>query len=290
MTIKECRSFYKKGGDAKMRENRLLSLITDCRDDNARARVLTRAAGLLPAMPVATIGVASDLEAGLNLVDQLDASDGQPGIILVNVAPRNGYAKKWENGTPFGWLEVNGTHIFGTVAGQVFSLLQKVLGEKLEVKVFDFIAAIRQLNLPNGKKHYLTSTQFRSFEFLPRLAALVLTGKKLRMAEFAEIPLAPSAIAWVDCFGNVKTSLLPEEAGFASGKTATLHASGKSRKLVCYQRLKDIPDGESGLVIGSSGLWVGDLNRRFLEIMVNGGSAAAHFKLKSGDKIEINLS
>lgn len=42
------------------------------------------------------IGVESDLEAGMQLVDVLDATEGRSGLVLVNVAPRGGHTTKWE--------------------------------------------------------------------------------------------------------------------------------------------------------------------------------------------------
>jgi hypothetical protein len=51
--------------------------------------------------------------------------------------------------------------------------------------------------------------------------------------------------------------------------------------------LKDVPDGKSGLIVGSSGLWIGNTNHRFLEIVVRGKSAVDRFKLASKKKIEI---
>jgi hypothetical protein len=266
-----------------------MTLITDCRDDNARARVTARLASLQPVIHSTTIGVVNDLEAALNVVDQLDAFDGRPGIILVNVAPRNG-TKRWGNGAPFGWLKIEDTFIFGTIAGHTFSLLQKVLARKLVINVFDLSEAVRHFDLSEERKRYILSTQFRSFEFLPRVAALILAGAEIPTTEWGQIPDAPRAVVWVDCFGNVKTLILPGEVGFKAGAKAEFRANGKTRHLTCYNRLKDIPDGENGLIIGSSGLWVGNDNRRLLEVVINGGNAAAHFKLKSGDKIEICLS
>ena len=49
-----------------------------------------------------------------------------------------------------------------------------------------------------------------------------------------------------------------------------------------YNRLKDIPDGQVALTIGSSGLG----SKRFLEIMQQGASAASTLALQSGINIE----
>ena len=79
------------------------TFINDCRDANAVARQISRANTLLEG-PADFCGVSTDLEAAGNLVDVLDAANGQPGNVLINVAPRHDKAKRWPNGTPLTWL------------------------------------------------------------------------------------------------------------------------------------------------------------------------------------------
>jgi len=276
-------------------KKRLFSLITDCRDQNATTRVaiaMARELGAQNIVPIGIVGVDNDLEAALNLVDQLGAIREAPGIILVNVAPRNGDAKRWQNGTPFGWLKVEDTFVFGTIGGFTFSLLQKILGRKLVLNVFDLPRAVKRFKLPRAEKEYIISTQFRSFEFLPRAAAAIIKRIKLPTEEWSEVPAAPQAVVWIDNFTNVKTSVLPEEIGFKAEKKISFTANGVTESLTCYNRLKDVPDDTSGLVFGSSGLWVDGINRRFLEIVINGGRAAESFNLANINgkwaRIEIN--
>jgi hypothetical protein len=268
-------------------KKRLFSLITDCQDPNAAGRVTTRLAGLLSVTTMNPIGVENDLEAGLCLVDQLDALGSSPGIILVNVAPRNGNAKRWKNGTPFAWFRHENTFVFGTIGGHAFSLLQKILGKELVANRFDLAEAAEYFGFSEEMTAYIISTQFRSYEFLPRAAAMVVNGIKLPASKTSDIPKVPQAVVWIDCFDNVKTSILQADIGFSAGKQVEFRTNGSTHWLHCYDRLKDVPDGESGLVVGSSGLWVGNDNRRFLEIVVQGGRAADRFKLLSGAKIEI---
>lgn len=56
-----------------------VSIITDCRDDNARTRQETRYAHLFPGMHVSFVGAATDSEAAGNLLDILDSADEAPG-------------------------------------------------------------------------------------------------------------------------------------------------------------------------------------------------------------------
>ncbi|MBI1839007.1 MAG: hypothetical protein HYR95_01760, partial [Candidatus Colwellbacteria bacterium] len=101
-----------------------ITIINDCRDANAAGRQAARAATLLGGT-VAFIGVTNDLEASGNLIDALDAIEGKGGIVLVNVAPRNGTAKKWENGTPFGYFWYKETLVLASVDGLTLSLVKK---------------------------------------------------------------------------------------------------------------------------------------------------------------------
>jgi hypothetical protein len=100
------------------------ALINDCRDDNALGRQALRVTQLFDRSPVC-IGVKSDREAAGNLVDLLDAAQGEPGVILVNVAPRHGSAKKWANGTPFGAFWYQKTLVVSSIDGVTLSLVHQ---------------------------------------------------------------------------------------------------------------------------------------------------------------------
>ncbi len=244
-----------------------ITIINNCRDANAVGRQSTRAASLLGA-PVSFIGVASDLEASGNLIDTLDATKGQRGVVLVNVAPRNGKSKKWGNGTPFCYFWYKETLVVATLDDFTLSLVKKL---KLtdNVNILD----VKEL-VPEA-----ADSQFRSYEFLPQVAVLLMNGKngKSTLYSIDKIPDVPQAIWWVDNFGNCKTTILAEELENGLEKEMML----KMGKLNHFPRLKDVPDGAAALVTGSSGIDT----RRFVEIVVQGGNAAEHFHLASGDRI-----
>ncbi len=169
-------------------------IINDCKDVNAAGRQIVRAQSLLHAS-ASFVGVQSDLEAAGNIIDALDALDGRPGIILANVAPRNGGAKKWPNGTPFGYFWYGKTLVVASVDGYTWSLIKKL----------NLTQVIQVL-------YTKSSSQFRSFEFLPRVAARLVTRKQVPYTKLAiqNIPDAPTAVWWIDNFGNCKTTLLPD--------------------------------------------------------------------------------
>lgn len=244
------------------------TIINDCKDENAFGRQATRAAALL-GCPVQTVGVKTDLEAAGNLIDMLDAAEGGKGVVLVNVAPRNGKAKKWPNGTPFGYFFHGETLIVTSIDGQTLSLVKK-LGLVDTIHVFDIPTVMKNVaesgSLSAELANEISQTQFRSFQFTPRAAAWLLNGIDLPATPMpvSEIADAIPGIWWIDNFGNAKTSLL--------------HGEEMPIDLPHYERLKDVPDGECAIVTGSSGIG----NKRFLEIVCQGGNAAKVLGLKIG--------
>jgi len=255
-----------------------ITIINDCTDDNARGRQVTRIQSLVE-VPVSYVGVEGDLQASVNIIDTLDAYEDREGIILVNVAPRGGEGKKWPNGTPFGYFKYKNVHVVSTVDGFTLSLPKK-FGLTESVTLLDLGSVSDQLVgeeiISSEKKDYIVRTQFRSFDFLPYVAKLLSVGKAPVGESFpvSDIYDAPSAIWFVDNFGNCKTTLLKDELNAESVKE-------KFRSFKCYERLKDVPDGEKAFISGSSGLG----NKRFIEIVVQGRRAADELTISPGDAI-----
>jgi len=268
-----------------------ITIITDCQDPNATGRQITRATALFQ-LPANLVGISSDIEAAGNIIDMLDASDGQPGIIMANIAPRHKDAKRWPNGTPFGYFWYKNTLIVSTVDGLTLSLVKKL---KLTdaVQVFDIPtvadACKDLLTLYPEQSEYLKHTQFRSFEFMPRVAKWVWDKRNVPAEKTAieTFPDAGNKVWWIDSFGaaeyggNCKTTIFPEEVGFAVGKTYTIQGIGE---ITGYAKLKDVPDKTPALIVGSSGY----NEHRFLEIVVQGENAAKKFNLNLGDDIVIS--
>ena len=253
-------------------------IITDCRDDNAMGRQIARATTLLP-FPATLVGVSNDLEAAGNLIDVLDALDGKPAVVLVNVAPRHDEAKKWENGTPFGYFWHQETLVVASIDGHALSLVKQL---KLvdAINVMDIPTALDEMVakefLAPELKDYIVSTQFRSFEFVPRAAAYIWQYKSIVSTPLAmtEIPDAGKAVWWVDNFGNCKTTMLASsEAQLINGAPFFLSIG----QFPYYARLKDVPNGEIAVIAGSSGLGT----QRFLEVVVQGGNASMDLGLIS---------
>lgn len=255
-------------------------------------RQATRAASLLN-FPVTTIGVKDDLEAAGSLVDALDASEKRQGVILVNVAPRqkggtklennavgfdSAKAKKRKNGSPFCYFYWGKTLVLSSLDGFTLALAQK-LGIVNEVRLLNIADTSEELLakgiLSPDLRAHLLHTQFRSFDFLPRAAAWLFEGVQIPSTahELAKGEHAP--LVWlVDSFGNAKTTLLEHDIPTKPGDTIQT-AFGL---LTFYPYLKDVPNGEPSLIIGSSGIE----NKRFLEIVIQGQSAASHLAIEVG--------
>ena len=252
-----------------------VTIINDCKCENAKIRQVTRVASLFDCS-VYFSGVANDIEAAGNLVDVLDACEGREGIILVNVAPRHGGGKKWKNGTPFAYFYYKDTLVISTIGGYTLSLVKK-LGITPSVRVIDIPKVLTYIkeyeNISEEDIEQITNTQFRSFDYLPRVAQWVFDGYDIPYEEdhLKNVEHFRETIYWIDNFGNCKTSLLESEK--KSVQFGEL-------QLPFYKRLKDVPDGEPALVVGSSGI----LENRFLEVVVQGESAASFFGLQVGSK------
>ena len=260
-----------------------ITIITDCKDDNAKGRQTSRCAALMGVTP-SFLGIdggfseAGELECAGNLIDILDATEKQNGIIIANVAPRGGSGKKYANGTPFGWFKYGETTVLSSIEGKVLSLV-KSLGIAEQINVFD-IPTVMSAAVSNGCIDETTSkriinTQFRSFDFLPRAAAWLTSGYELPTEVMDINESIEVGYVWkVDNFGNVKTTLLEKDV---SGGVL----NSKWGELKFYPRLKDVPEGQTAAIVGSSGI----ADKRFIEIVAQGKSAAVELNIKQGDTV-----
>jgi len=269
-----------------------ITLINDCFDENVKARLGTRVSALIGVTPT-FVGVGGGLKSDNSkdpaeyesagcLIDTLDAAGDEKGIILVNVANRHGKGKKWPNGTPFGYFYVRNTLVVSTIDGLTLSLIKKLQLVQI-IHLFDIPTVMRQLTvnkvLEKEQAEHITNTQFRSFEFQPRVAKWLIDGKNISSIPYKinEVSDIPESVWFVDNFGNCKTTLLPKDIGFEINK----EISSEIGNFTCYSKLKDVPDGKKAITIGSSGYG----NNRFLEIVIQGKSASTELNLLSGSQI-----
>lgn len=251
-------------------------------------RQATRAASFFNA-PVSKLGVtdfgepgSGEIEAAGNIIDTLDAAQDSPGVLLVNVAIRHGKGKRFPNGTPFGYFTYKDTFVFASIDGYILSLVKK-MGLADTLHVFDIPtvmdAMIEKGLFPAEQRELIVDSQFRSYEFLPRVAKWVTDGVEVPSKPHAisEVVDMPNCVWWIDNFGNCITSILPEDIGFEPGKTI----STQFGEVTCYKKLKDVPNGEKGLIIGSSGLGLD----RFVWLVIQGGNFAKEHNVVTGSEV-----
>jgi len=293
-----------------IRKTTSVAHVNDCADDDARTRLISRSSEILGRYG-GFIGVEDDLAGGAGIITAFDGFDGasdpktrkHKNVILANIAPREGEAaKKHENGSPFCYFWRGNTLVVTTVDGLALSLVKK-FDLTDSVHVLDTAATLDILKekgmISKDEEQRIRETQFRSYEFSPRVASYLLRYQDIASAkkkDIREIPDAPQAVWQVDRFakyGNCKTTLLPEEV--LPPEVAKVLKSGEDRDskdpvgtletkfgvLPVYRRLKDVPTGEPAVVVGSSGIG----EKRFLEIVVQGGSAGKKFDISPGENI-----
>jgi hypothetical protein len=256
-----------------------VTIINDCQDENARARQESRVASLIQS-PTTFLGVNSDIEASMQIIDILDATEGAQGLILVNVAPRGTRVKKWENGTPFGYFKFNNTIVITSIDGYTLSAI-KNLRLATTIDVFDIRTCakiFKEKGLIDEKTAiYLPRTQFRSFDFTPRAGAYLLKGGILPTTTLSldKIPDLPNTVWHIDNFGNCKTTLLSNNYNDKGNLTTRFGT------FPIVSQLRHLDDGQSSIVIGSSG--IGEY--RFLELMSQRKNFSSLYNVHIGDDI-----
>ncbi|MFI8368248.1 SAM hydroxide adenosyltransferase [Streptomyces sp. NPDC085466] len=265
--------------------------LTDCADPNALARQSTRIATLFGSTPTVLPLGGPDPEgaAALTLLDLLRSTDliggpSRPVVVLVNIAPRDGH---WPNGVPFCYFR-HGDHLVITTASRrVLAPLATYLG-LTEVQVTDVrevleAAADGWAELTAAEIEEMVRTQFRSLWYVPLLARWLADGRTVPAEPMAVHPSAEDEVrvAVVDNFGNCKLDRPATELpGYDVEKSLLVHnrLEGRDVRVRCYDRLPDVPLGEPGITVGSSGVG-------FAELVVRGGSAADTFGLSQGDRV-----
>ena len=232
--------------------------------DLAFAEVAQQLATALPAaMVVATPVAPFDTLAAGFVVAQLALSHGPAErIVFHNVAPRQDEsdARRANEGERFTLGEAsNGTLVVGPNSGHSLAFLQ---GE----------AALSYLDVPAA------GSQFRSRDFLPAAVGRLVDGDRATVGEPVPAELVPAVpadvVAYTDGYGNLKTTL--ESAAAANGESVLVRVGSASMTAVVSDGSFSVAEGELALAPGSSGwpLRSGG-ERRFLELFLRGGNAAA---------------
>lgn len=265
-----------------------VTVINDCKSANDFGRQATRLSSLLEC-PVNLVGVGSDLdnaatiEAAGNLIDMLDAAEDRKGFVIVNVAPRGDIKKLFHNGSPFCYFRFKNITVLSSIEGYTLSLVKKfaVTTNVNLVEIEKVLPAVlKQGELSSELVEHISKTQFRSYEYLPRLASWLHSGLDIPSEEYSldQVPELEPQVWLIDTFGNIKTTLTTEDISWKPGQKVNT-AYGEFNY---YNRLKDVPKGEFGIYAGSSGLG----NTRFIEIALQKGSAATELRVEIGSELK----
>ncbi|QQS39025.1 hypothetical protein IPM62_00185 [Candidatus Woesebacteria bacterium] len=271
---------------------KFITLINDCKDDNAKSRQTTRWSALFPSINVSFVGVDSSLgknstiEAAGNIIDILDASMHEPGILAVNVAPR-GTKTDGENGSSFCYFWIGNVLVVSTVKDYNLSLVKK-FGMVKNINILDIPTILKKLVkaqlVSRQLAEHISKSQFRSFDFQPRVAKWICDGvdvpsKKIPIKTISDIPQS----AWcIDSFGNIKLTLTAQDFCSSTPPCIIKTSIGVFKY---YKHLKDVPDGDTAIYIGSSG-WK---KHRFLELATQNRKPGAAKKLGVKIGSEINI-
>jgi S-adenosylmethionine hydrolase len=126
--------------------------------------------------------------------------------------------------------------------------------------VFAPVAAHLSAGLPSAR----LGPSLAEFQQLPRLAPTQQRGKW------------SGAVVYVDHFGNAITNLPGELLRSQAGRTSQVRLPGRRKPIPVAQFYQGVAAGSPAAVVGSTG---------FLELAINGGSAAARLRLKPGARV-----
>lgn len=238
--------------------------------DLAFAEVVQRIKIYLPnAEPVLTpVPAFNTLAAGFCLA-QLGLNPAPAGTIIYhNVAPRtdNPGARRFNEGERLSYARLpGGVRIIGVHAGYTLSFIR------------DDAEKLRWAAAPGG------GSQFRSRDLFPQAAAAIALGLPNALAE--EIPLAgipdvpPRRIAYIDGYGNLKTTIRYDAKKVHSGMKLSIGIDGIEQPATVSDGTFEVEQGEMAFAPGSSG-WKTRSGEeiRWIELFLRGGNAWNAFK------------
>lgn len=249
-----------------------LHLIADYgKNDLAFNEVIHRLKGFRPDLDVFPLSVPSfsTLATGFAIA-QLSEYPAKGGAIYANTAPRKDDKKKREKndgeGLVFAKLR-NGNIIIGVNSGYCFSFVRDQLAELRHIKISN-----------NG-------SQFRSRDNYPEVVIRLMEGETGYLGAELDPQLIPNIpqnqVAWVDGYGNIKTTIRRSTVDFKNGELIQILLNGARRTAWFADGTFEVHEGDLAFAPGSSG---GE--DRFLEIFLRGGNARKSFyKARVGQEI-----
>ena len=229
---------------------------------------------LTPVPPFAT------LAAGF-CIAQLGLNEAPAGTLVYhNVAPRQDTdePRAGNAGERLAFARLpTGVRVIGVNAGHAFSFVRDAASE------------LRWAAVPAE-----SGSQFRSRDLFPQAAAAIALGHSDALGEPIEpgaIPDLPEGVvAYVDGYGNLKTTLRAGHHAFAGGGAKVrLRIGGREREAVAGEGTFAVAPGQVAFAPGSSG-WPGKDGEevRWMEVFLRGGNAWEAFGRPAvGERVEV---
>ena len=183
-------------------------------------------------------------------------------LIYHNVAPRQDDedSRTHNSGEALAFARLpTGVQVVGVNAGYTFSFLRGAAEE------------LRWVAVP------AEGSQFRSRDLFPQAAASIALGKTdaLGLAmKHNDIPDIPnSRIAYIDGYGNLKTTVRVDQQRPPTGTIVAVTIGSRTEKAVISDRSFGVPVGQLAFAPGSSGWTVCGRETRWMELFLRGASA-----------------
>ncbi|OGG01891.1 hypothetical protein A2Z33_01455 [Candidatus Gottesmanbacteria bacterium RBG_16_52_11] len=241
-----------------------IQLIADYQTgDPAFSEVIQKLTLLIPGVTVIPTSVPrfSTLATGF-WTGQLASVNPVPDMVIyTNTAPRRDQtgSRTRNEGERLVYAELdNGVRIIGVNAGYCFSFVKTMISKFVWVNVAN------------------RGSQFRSRDFYPEAVAGIIRnepkwiGSRIGPDTLPEVP--PGKLAWIDGYGNLKTTTPKSAVSFKLGQPVLIELNGMGRTAYYSDGTFAVREGEMAFAPGSSG---GD--DPFMEIFLRGLSAHDEF-------------
>lgn len=206
-------------------------------------RLQSQVADLNPFIYTTPVAFSDTIAGGFWIYQYALGKQGKsPLFIYSNIAPRKVQRAAMKNnageGLKYAKLK-NGVEIVAVNSEHVFSFVK------------DSIAEFKEINVSNQ------GTQFRSRDNYPKIISEVMHGDLKSLAEDLSLTLIPdvpkSKIAWIDGYGNIKTTIRKSEVKFAPGSRVRIEINGVIWTGIVADGSFSVNHGELAFSPGSSG-------------------------------------
>jgi hypothetical protein len=205
-------------------------------------RVQSSVSDLNPFVYPTSVAFSDTIAAGFWIYQYALGKGKGPLFIYSNVAPRKVQRAAMKNnageGLKYGKLE-NGVEIVAVNSEYIFSFVKP------------FLTEFKDINVSNQ------GTQFRSRDNYPRIVGEVMHGSHESLAEKLPVSLIPdvptSKVAWIDGYGNIKTTIRRSEVKLKPGSKVRIEINGVIWTGIMADGSFSVNHGELAFSPGSSG-------------------------------------